>query len=153
MYVARAFESRPETVRVSYELQKKPAPKKGEPAAKNDASGQPMLQENIEQKGEFFYAANPHNARIAIYETRAYSRYGSYQVSGRKDMVDVYLQTADIAVVDLVTGKTLFKDTIGNDAKQSYTVPANIKQGDVYVPTLSFDRREFLPQKVRGLLK
>ena len=113
----------------------------------------PLVEELIPQKGDYFCVANPNNARLAIYETHNYSRLGTYHVSGRQDMVDVYLPVVDIAVVDLVTGKTLFAESIHLDAKQKYTVPANIKQGDVYVPAFSPPGQEYLEEKLRGVLK
>jgi len=113
----------------------------------------PLVEELIPQKGDYFCVANPNNARLAIYETHSYSRHGTYQVSGRQDMVDVHLPVIDIAIVDLVTGKTLFTESIHLDAKQKYNVPANIKQGDVHVPAFSPPGQEYLKEKLRGVLK
>lgn len=70
-----------------------------------------------------------YNARLAIYETYRFKLHGKYQVSGRRDTVEVYLPTVDIRVVDLVTKKTLVTDKISLKADQTYRVPANIQQG------------------------
>ena len=113
----------------------------------------PLVEERIPQKGDYFCVANPNNARLAIYETHSYSRHGSYQVSGRQDMVDVYLPAIDIAVVDLVSRKTLFTDHIRLDAKQKYNIPATMKQGDVFIPALSPPGQEYLKEKLHSALK
>lgn len=133
-----SYESVPKSVTVSYE---------------REAGTPPLIEERIQQKGEYFCVANPNNARLAIYETYSFKHYGKYQVSGRPDMVDVYLPTVDIRVVDLVTQKTLVTDTISLNAEQSYRVPANIQQGEAYVPLLSFDKQRYLTEKLGGSLK
>lgn len=157
MFNYLAYQSPPKYTKVSYERQNKPSQKKVPDLPKLGVVDPPqepaMIEELIPQKGEYFCVANPNNARLAIYETYSYSRYGSYNVAGRQDMVDVYLPAIDIAVVDLVTQKTLFKDKIGLNAEQSYRVPAGIKQGDAYIPSLSFDRTGYLEEKLRGVLK
>jgi hypothetical protein len=150
-----AYESFTKHVTVSYERKIKPSQQKD--STKGVWVDLPqkaaLIEEQIEQKGEYFCVANPNNARLAIYETYSYHRYGSYHVSGRPDLVDVYLPEIDIAVVDLVAQKTLFKDRIVADARQTYRVPENIKQGDAYIPLLSFDRQRYLPEKLGGVLK
>ncbi|GHU05970.1 hypothetical protein FACS1894158_10720 [Betaproteobacteria bacterium] len=152
-----AYESPTKHVTVSYEREIKPSQQKddikGVKGVKVAPPEEPHLIEQIEQKGEYFCVANPNNARLAIYETYSYHRYGSYRVSGRQDLVDVYLPEIDIAVVDLVAKKTLFTDKITLNSKQTYRVPANIKQGDAYIPLISFDKQRYLSEKLDSVLK
>ena len=157
MVSADEYESRHKDIVVSYEGKRLSPPKKVFDKEKRVWVEEPqepfLIEERIPQKGEYFCVANPHNARIAIYETHSYTRHGSYRVAGRHDMVDVYLHVLDITVVDLVTKKTLLKNTIRPKAEQTYTVPSSIAQGDSYIPPLFFDRHSYLEEKLRGVIK
>ena len=110
-----------------------------------------LIEELIRQKGDFFCVANPNNARIAIYEKYSYHRHGAYQVEGRRDKVTVFLPTVQITVVDLISGKTLFTDTVKAEANRQYEVPGWIKEGDTYTPFSFFDRSAYLAVKLKGL--
>ena len=110
-----------------------------------------LIEELIQQKGDFFCVANPNNARIAIYEKYSYHRHGAYQVEGRRDKVTIFLPTVQITVVDLISGKTLFTDTVKAEANRQYEVPGWIKEGDTYTPFSFFDRSAYLAVKLKGL--
>ncbi|MDR1489965.1 MAG: hypothetical protein LBS65_05700 [Desulfovibrio sp.] len=145
-----------EFFKVSYAWKNGPTQTKDDPAKAGVAAlhqANPMIEELVSRKGKYFCAANPDNARIAIYETYSYRHYGKYQVSGRADMVDVYLPVLDIEVVDLMTKKTLFTDTIRNNANQTYNVPASVQQGDAYIPLLRFNRTGYLEKRLKGVFK
>lgn len=111
-----------------------------------------LVRVNFSRKGEYFRVANPDNARIAISEKYSYVFYGPYQMKDKDYTVNVFMPTVEIKVVDLVTRKTLFTDTVKANPKERYDVRP-LGRDSVFIPFEFFDRHEYLKKKLHGLIE